>query len=233
MNNALLDDVKTIFPNYKAKSFKYIPIISDLDQIFDIVNKHVFKNRLDRSLIEIIIQDYNFKGNKGTFSLIKSKPRHTLIRIFKSSYGDNFGQIFSVFCHEMIHVYDRYFGPLKEHISKFRNEEYLDIKNVENRQIIEGYDGHGKYFKEWIDKFLNFGVFIKVNYKPTDNRLMKENEYFRRNELKLLGINSIDENANDIDIENKNRLQAFVNSIKGCDGELTYVDDENWIMTFA
>ena len=243
MKKELLQDIEKTFPNYRSKKFDYSPINKDLDTIFDFVNKRIFHNKLDKSLIDISIEDWPNAKDKGTFSLSKKEKNKTHIHICRSQTGkDNFGMVVSVLCHEMIHAYDRYYGPLKEVISNeiFSDIDYMEVSNVNGKQLVNGYDAHGKYFMSWVSKFDQSGIIVKVKYDLGDNKFMKKlNEEFDSSLdqdmiAKMYGKEILEETDRQVD---NPKYEAFLRQqfgkIKNCKKNFTYIDKDNWVFSMA
>ena len=149
-----------------SKKFEYDVVESDLKKIFMIANKHLFKEKLNVNNVIFTVMSYKRK-DKGTFKAGKDASQKDLIGIVKYD-KDNFFQIVNVVLHEMIHLYDSKFGPLKDVI----NIAYVD--NINNRQYVDRYDVHGKYFKDWCKKLNYFGFEVKETYSINDKKLMKK-----------------------------------------------------------
>ena len=129
-------------------------------------NKHLFKEKLELAGVMFVVMTDKRK-DKGTFKAGRDSKQKDLIGIVKYD-KDNFFQIVNVLLHEMVHLYDSKFGPLKDVIG------IACVDNIGNRQFVDRYDAHGKYFKEWCGKLNYYGFEVKETYSVNDSRLMKK-----------------------------------------------------------
>ena len=148
MKKELLEEIKKAFPSYKSRSFDYVVNYNDVSVLFGIVNRIVFNGKLDQTKIELCVIDSPNTASKGSFLLSKTEKMKSMIFIRRHPHKDNFGQIASVLCHEMIHAYDRYYGPLKDKVIDDYCDiaDVFDVKKVGKRQLVNGYDAHGSFF---------------------------------------------------------------------------------------
>ena len=129
-------------------------------------------------------------------------------------------------CHEMIHMYDRYFGELKKKLSE-RNQTYdvIDVNNIGNKQYAYGYDVHGKYFHEWIAKFDRLGVIVKVNYNDKDKKYMKKID----ESFDFFNGEKLEESENIDNPSLKAHLENVYDSLEGCPNkDFKYYDENHW-----
>lgn len=236
MKRELLQDIKNAFPDeYASNGFDYFPKVEDLLKLFVIINKHVFKDKLDISLLTIDIQDMSLAPNNehGTFTLVDESLRHSRIVIFSYANGNNFSQIVSVFCHELIHMYDRYFGKLKYTLfDAIAGKADFNVTRSAQTQYIHGYDVHGRYFCDWISKFKEFGIKVKTSYAVNDRKLMKMIDEDSV-DLSMFNDKNICESDEVDDPEFKERLEIFVDRLKSPYKKLGYVDKNHWYITIS
>lgn len=175
MNHKFIDKLKFLFPNEtKSKKFDYEISLKDIHIIVKLINDIVFKGKINLSLIDFSIEDYDIKFKiNGSFSFVKSNMSRSKITIFRHKSGDNFGQVVSVICHEMIHAYDRFFGELYQKIKKINDFYQLEIKRAKHTQFVNRYDVHSRFFLKMIDFLKNFGIIVKIMYDANDKNLIK------------------------------------------------------------
>ena len=236
MKKELLQEIKKTFPDeFLSNGFDYLPKKEDLLKLFTIINKQVFKDKLDISLLTIDIQDISSApGNeRGTFTLIDEALQHSKIVIFTYASGNNFSQIVSVLCHEMIHMYDRYFGKMKTALfDAIFGKDDFNVTRSTSTQYVHGYDVHGRYFCDWIAKFSKFGVKVKISYAADDRKLFKmidEDDV----DLSIFNDKNLYESDEVDDPIFKDRLETFVEHLKSPYKKLGYVDKDHWYITIA
>lgn len=197
-----------------SKKFEYDVVESDLKKIFMIANKHLFKEKLNvDNVIFVVMSDK--RKDKGTFKAGKDASQKDLIGIVKYD-KDNFFQIVNVVLHEMIHLYDSRFGPLKDVIKI----AYVD--NINNRQYVDRYDVHGKYFKDWCKKLNYFGFEVKETYSIDDKRLMKKINEEKRNSNSFFDAHTKE------DDEQYKRVKAAYDLLDNCNKDMVYRDADHW-----
>lgn len=206
--------------------------------------------------IKFGIGDYGYaENNIGFFNFNKSNVDLSEICILKSKSGDNFSKIVSVFCHEMIHVYDRYFGKMNKHVNdSIMKYGQVHVNKLNNTQYIDGYDVHGRYFENLIEKFNEFGITVKKHYEPNDRKLMKmidetddvdKSKKKRRKPSKKLSKKGreidmsffntpiLDETEENADPVHEACIEALYDSFKNCYKDLSYIDPDHWYITIA
>ena len=203
-----------------SKKFDYDLKIEDLDKLFDIANKHLFRNKLDRNEINIVITEHNNK-EKGSFFLGLDKENKHLLRIVKYS-KDNFFQIVNVFLHELIHFYDCLYGPLH------KERESIHVAVLNNRQYVGTYDVHGKYFKDWCDKINKFGFCVKEKYSIDDKRVMKKKitEKYRKTD-------EFFDSKNKEDDKQFKTVKILFHALKNCEKSMVYRDAKHWYIEIS
>lgn len=165
----------------QSKTFDYVPTEHDLYEVAEIFNAYVFNGKFDLNDIEIMVVEKNSCKDKGAMSFGKNKKPTAkyLIRIFKSSHGDNFYQIVNVLAHELIHVHDYMFGEIS-HILKAHCGEALSgfyvVTTADQKQYVgvEHYDAHGKFFSGWAKKFNSLGFNVQPLFNVNGPRQMKK-----------------------------------------------------------
>lgn len=193
--------------------FDYNVDVSDLQKLFSIANKYFFKGKLDLSTTDIVAVN-EVRKDKGTFKAGNDISRKDLIGIVKYD-KDNAYQIVNVFLHEMVHLYDSKFGPLKDVI----NTAFVD--NIAGRQHVDRYDAHGKYFKDYCNKINAYGFDIKEKYSVNDKRVMKKIDE-KRNTDKFF------DNESKEDDEQYKRVKAAYDKLKNCNKAMVYRDAKHW-----
>lgn len=202
-----------------SKKFDYDLKIEDLNALFDIFNRHLFRNKLDRNEIDIAISEHN-KKEKGQFFLGLDKNNKHLLQIVKYSQ-DNFFQIVNVFLHELIHFYDCSYGPLK------KERETVKVAILNNRQYVGNYDVHGKYFREWCDRINRFGFYVKEKYSIDDKLVMKKITEKNRKTDRFF-----DSKSKEDDVQYK-IVKTFYNALKNCEKSMVYRDAKHWYIQIS
>ena len=250
MKKELLEEIKKAFPSYKSKSFDYVVTMNDIEKLFSLLNKCLFSSKLDRSCIDIYIKSYGeFGKNKGTFNFVRDSIERSEIRIFKNNAGDNFGQIVSVLCHEMIHAYDRYYGDMKKIIELSNSRhEIPNVVRTKHTQYVNGYDVHGKYFMSIVEKAKQYGLTVKIHYESNDRNLMKKIDEdamkAKLSKMKTAQGNPIDtsffktpflveDEIDNVDGNSKDAVQTLYDNLENCDKDFGYVDKDHWYISIA
>lgn len=224
MKKELLQDIKNAFPDKFSKPKNlYVFELKDLDILFDIANKHIFNERLDRNLVDIGFYRNDSLKEYGQFALGAEGTNKCIINMQTFSNGNKFDKFISVFFHEMIHMYDRYFGKLKDVL---QNKTKMYVQTIGGEQTVERYHVHGKYFMQWTNKFKTFGIIVKPSYNDeSDKRLMsklKESFIFFKDKF-------IEETEVVDDPSYKDHLQNVYDSLDGCPNkEFRYYDKDHW-----
>ena len=168
--NALIEKysnnvVKSHYNRFKVSS-------ENLSEIFDIVNRIVFTNRLEKIPIKIELKTSKIPG-KAVFCYDKIS-NDCFIRFYRNSGGDNFLKMLSAFCHEMIHYYDFCFGKW----SKLADKYSLETDFTNKVQYVGRYDIHGDYFMSWIKEFKKNGIVVEKYYAENivGQRFFEENK---------------------------------------------------------
>lgn len=211
------EDFEKAFGNMLySEKFDYDICKSDLEKTFMLANKWFFKNRLNIDDVAIVIIDnaVNHK-DKGTFKLGVNENNKHQIGVIKY-VKDNFYQVVNVFLHEMIHLYDSYFGPLKDK----SNIQFIDV--FANKQFVDRYDAHGKYFKDWCNKINAYGFDVQEKYDINSKKVMKKIFEKKRHTNEFF-----DEKNEENDIEYA-KVKAFYDSLTNCNKDMVYRDSKHW-----
>ena len=186
----------------------------------------MFNSRLNRNLVDISFYEDQSLHDYGQFALGVEGTNKCIIRIQSFSNGNRFDRSVSVLFHEMIHMYDRYFGELHDVLN---DRDYMSVHTLNGEQMVDAYQVHGKYFMKWVHKFEMFGITIKSKYSQNEKvsymKTLKENKSFDFfNDVETLKeSNSVD------DIEYKQHLQNVYNALEGCPNkEFKYYDKNHW-----
>lgn len=211
-------DFENAFDNkLYSKKFDYDIKNDDLVKIFHLANKWLFKNKLDINLVSIIIIE-NSKGHKdkGTFKLGLNNEGKHIIGIVKYT-KNNFYQVVNVFLHELIHLYDSQFGPMK-------NEAGITIVgNVRDRQYVGNYDAHGKYFKDWCIRLNAYGFNVQEKYAIDSKKTMK-----KLTEKQYTDINVFFDSTDNIDDVKYQHVKAMYDRLTNCNKDMVYRDAKHW-----
>ena len=173
---AFIEDLKKEFSEAFEKERDYQVTKEDLEKMFRILNKHVFRNDFDKDKVVVDVIDYNPSIKVyGKFGLSRDEKHIPMILIVRHS-SDRFSQIVSVLCHEMIHMYDFKHGTLG-----LKYDEYgdIDVRRIEGREYVHGYHVHGDFFKTWIafsKKRANVTVKVIYNTHSTKKLIMADIE---------------------------------------------------------
>ncbi len=197
-----------------SKKFDYDIVEDDLKKIFMIANKYLFKEKLELDDVMFAVMTDKRK-DKGTFKAGIDSKQKDLIGIVKYD-KDNFFQIVNVLLHEMVHLYDSKFGPLKDVIG------IACVDTINCRQFVDRYDVHGKYFKEWCGKLNYYGFEVKETYSINDRKLMKKITEEKRN------TNSFFEKRTEEDDEQYQRVKAAYDLLDNCNKDMVYRDANHW-----
>lgn len=230
MNKKILSELQIAFKNDYLNKTTYVPTNAHISQMFDIINNSgVFAPKLNKNLVLLqVVNSKEKQTSKGDFYECNDDKIKTIITITKSPVGDNFQKIVSTLCHEMIHMYDYFYGPLHQ----ITNGNSMKVVNRQSRQIVNGrYDAHGRFFNSYISKFDSYGIHVKVSYSPKDVYFMKklkENE----DDIVLNYFSTINEDYvyDEQDEIVKKQLQQRADMIKCTNGnaKLIFIDKDHW-----
>lgn len=116
----------------------------------------------------------------------------------------------------MIHLYDNFYGPLKDKASV----ECVDVIN--NIQFVDHYDVHGKYFKEQCNRINAYGFAVKIKYSINDEKAMKKIQ----EKTKTTNVFFDDHNVDDEEYYKK--VKFMYDSLTNCNKDLVYRDAKHW-----
>ena len=128
---------------------------------------------------------------------------------------DNFYHIVNVLLHEMIHLYDSKFGPLKE-------EAGITVSNSLGKQYVKDYDVHGKYFMSWCKIINAYGFDVQEKYFISGKRAMKK-IIEREN-----ASNAFFDDGDQADIAEYLRVKAMYDRLKNCNKDMVFRDAKHW-----
>ena len=224
MKRELLQEIKNAFPDKFVNSKNFYKLtLDDLNVLFDIGNRIIFNNKLNRDLVEISFYIDNKSKDYGQFALGSEGTNKCIIRIQEFANGNRFDRTVSVIYHEMIHMYDRYHGELNKILN---DKDYMFVTSLNGEQLVDTYQVHGKYFMNWANKFSRFGIIIKVKYDQIErnaymNKLKESFEFFKNEILEESDVTD--------DLEYRQHLQNVYDSLAGCPNkEFKYYDKEHW-----
>lgn len=243
MNNTILNAIKTNFSNDFKNKTSFNPTDAIISNLFDIINDSgIFKPKLDKSKVSLEIRNAtNNINSKGQFFESPTQDGIVVITIIKSPIGDNFQKIVSTLCHEMIHMYDYFYGQMHLYIAKCSK---MQVLNTSSKQIVNGvYDVHGRFFQTYINKFKEYGITVKIKYSSMDVSFMKKLKesnrknvdpisYFYNNNLNE--TDDISKNWTKEDLIMKKKLEQRAAMFKCNDGppKLIFIDKDHWAIAF-
>ena len=249
MKRELLQDIKNAFPDeYPSNGFDYFPKVEDLLKLFVIINKHVFRDKLDISTLKFEIRDFSLSLNeeRGSYVMVDEDGMKSKIILYVFENGNNFSQIVSILCHEMIHMYDRHYGKFKEKLQDlFHRKMPIEVMKMNGTQYVNGYDTHGKYFCDWMSKFMQYGIKIQIQYSVTDRKLLKEEiesiigedmeKSWKNSKIDMTMFNdkTLVESDTVDDPEFKARLEMFVDGLKNDAKAFGYIDKNHWYISIS
>ena len=199
-----------------SKKFDYDVTVNDLKVLFNLVNRWLFKDRLDIDNISFVIStNVAVHNEKGIFRLGIDRNNKHVMGIVKYE-KDNLFHIINVFIHEMIHYYDFMHGPLKE------KSDIAYVDKINGRQCVDRYDVHGKFFTTECKRINMYGFDVKEKYSIKDKAGMKK--ILEKNRT----TDSFFDKTTDKDDEQYIRVKQFYDCLENCNKDMVYRDAKHW-----
>lgn len=149
----LISELYDIFGNDLFNQEKYHKITKpEIKQIYDVINSVIFDNKLPSDMFFDL--SLNIEDGKGYADICELTEDNTLVikntfTIFYCPEDDDILlEIIDTIGHEMIHIYDVMYGPMKNYINKI-------VKTTEKRQLDIEYDTHGYFLMNLLKNFIN------------------------------------------------------------------------------
>lgn len=203
----------------------YTPNRFDVKDIFKIFNKYIFEDKLDVNIPILLKPENEMQNALAAFAFGKRYNESIEILVLKQSTKNNFFITACAIAHEMIHMYDYFFGPLS---SIMQHCYSIEIDNVVNNghplQFVRPssfnfpiYNLHGDFFMSYAKKINEYGFDITDVFDDRKEHQMKriDIKLFENNEL----INYLD------NIYTKIKTQDH----KG----FNFIDTHNWFFEIS
>lgn len=197
----------------------YVPTEQDLMYVFQIVNKYVFDAELKMNFELRIVTGpkYTSKGYFGFVEKVNGQVvcRKTPFIAINSEKSDTILNVISVFCHELIHLYDYQCGEVSKMLKAGKTPQ----------QILDTYESHKGLFDKFVDKFADFAIPISIKFYRGMKYYMTKDELTEATNEMHSGTKHFKVTGNNNSPEEIWQAKTFFDSIKTDDFFSVELDD--------